>query len=119
MPPIVGPRGLLDRDADIAEVARQAVATGEAAIVVGDLNATPWSSGLRAAAAQGFLSAQGLAPTWPASVARVFGIPIDHVLADSRHWRVVQSGRGPQIGSDHLPVFARLQRLHVEGRLPK
>lgn len=113
MPPIVGPRGLLDRDADIAAVVRQAQAAGAAAVVAGDLNATPWSSGLRGAQAQGFLRAQGLAPTWPLPLAGVFGIPIDHVLA-SPHWRVAESGRGPDVGSDHLPVFARLRRADAK-----
>lgn len=112
MPPIVGPRGLIDRDADIAAVVHQAQAAGTAAIVAGDLNATAWSSGLRVAQARGFLRAQGLAPTWPLPLARGFGIPIDHVLA-SPHWRVVESGRGPDVGSDHLPVFARLQRVDL------
>lgn len=111
MPPIVGPRGLLERDIDIAEAASQARAAAAAAVVAGDLNATPWSSGLRAAQAQGFLRAQGLAPTWPVPVAVAFGIPIDHVLASSAHWRVLETGRGPDVGSDHLPVYARLRRL--------
>jgi len=114
MPPIIGPRGLLDRDADIAAVVRQAKAAGAPAIVAGDLNATPWSSGLRAAQAQGLLRAQGLAPTWPVPVASVFGIPIDHVLASSAQWRVAASGRGPDIGSDHRPVYARLQRVDAK-----
>lgn len=31
------------------------------------------------------------------------GIPIDHVLV-TRQWRVVEGGRGPDLGSDHLPL---------------
>jgi endonuclease/exonuclease/phosphatase (EEP) superfamily protein YafD len=110
MPPIVGPHAVAERDADITEALGRARAAGAPALVAGDFNATPWSSGLRAAQAQGFARALGLAPTWPAFGAGVFGIPIDHVLADSR-WRVVQSGRGPDLGSDHLPVYARLRRV--------
>lgn len=111
MPPIVGPAGLAERDLDIGDVVRRAGAAGVPAIVAGDLNASPWSSGLLAAQARGFLRAQGLAPTWPTPWAAALGIPIDHVLADRRHWQVVHAGRGPGLGSDHRPVFARLQRV--------
>lgn len=52
--------------------------------------------------------ATGLAPTWPTILKGASGIPIDHVLA-SRHWALVGSARGPGLGSDHLPVIARLR----------
>lgn len=110
MPPIVGPAGLVMRDLDIAELVDQAAATGLPAVVAGDLNATAWSSGLRVAEARHFVRAQGLAPTWPVPLASVMGIPIDHVLADRRRWRVQETGRGPDLGSDHRPVYARLRR---------
>jgi endonuclease/exonuclease/phosphatase (EEP) superfamily protein YafD len=54
--------------------------------------------------------ATGLAPTWPAVLHGVGGIPIDQVLA-SRDWRLVPNNRGPAVGSDHLPVLARLTPL--------
>ena len=110
MPPIVGPAGLVTRDLDIADLVDQAAATGLPAVVAGDLNATAWSSGLRVAQARHFLRAQGLAPTWPVPLASVMGIPIDHVLADRRRWRVQETRRGPDLGSDHRPVYARLRR---------
>lgn len=111
MPPVVGPAGLVERDLDIDDIARQAAAAGLPAVVAGDLNATAWSSGLRVAEARHFVRAQGLLPTWPVPLASVTGIPIDHVLADRRRWRVVESGRGPDLGSDHRPVYARLGRI--------
>jgi endonuclease/exonuclease/phosphatase (EEP) superfamily protein YafD len=75
-------------------------------VVAGDLNATPWSTALIGAARAGLFRATGSAPTWPR---RHVGIPIDHVLA-SAHWRRGETARGPDIGSDHLPVRATLHR---------
>lgn len=75
------------------------------AIVAGDLNASPWSSAMRTVAYKGLNRATTLAPTWP-SLLPV--IPIDHVLT-SAGWQVVKSGSGPNVGSDHRPVFAVLR----------
>lgn len=75
-------------------------------VVAGDLNATPWSTALIGAAHAGLFRATGSAPTWPR---RHVGIPIDHVLANA-HWRRGETARGPDIGSDHLPVRATLHR---------
>jgi len=48
------------------------------------------------------------APTYPSEGRGLFGIGIDHVLVSSGF---VQTGaeRGPDIGSDHLPVRAGLR----------
>lgn len=67
-------------------------------IVAGDFNATPWSAALPS---DGLLRATSLAPTWQGM------LPIDHVMATA-DWRVLDSGRGPDTGSDHRPVWARL-----------
>ena len=76
-------------------------------IVAGDLNATPWSTALIGAGRHGLLRTTGFAPTWPGLGRGAIGIPIDHVLA-SGHWRRGMSSRGPDIGSDHLPVRVAL-----------
>lgn len=76
-------------------------------LLAGDLNATPWSSAFSHLRAPGWRRASGLTPTWPSLGAGLFGIPIDHVLA-SRHWRLLGHETGPNIGSDHLPVMARV-----------
>ena len=85
------------------------------AIVLGDFNATPFSpvfedllaeTGLRNAA-NGF----GYLPTWP-DQAGPFGIPIDHVLL-SREFGVAAVEVGPEIGSDHAPLFVDV-RLAAE-----
>jgi len=79
-----------------------------AKIVGGDFNATPWSyavqnlnrrTGLkRANPGDPFLM------TWP-SVAPQFAI--DHILV-SDHMRVEDVWRGPNVGSDHLPMVAKV-----------
>jgi endonuclease/exonuclease/phosphatase (EEP) superfamily protein YafD len=79
-------------------------------ILAGDLNATPWSTALTGTAQGGLLRTTSLAPTWPRWGHGAFGIPIDHVLA-STHWRLGESSRGPDIGSDHYPVRTTLYWL--------
>lgn len=103
MPPMA-PHWHDERDRLLRMLAGGAAATPM--VVAGDLNATPWSTALAGAARGGLFRATGSAPTWPG---RHIGIPIDHVLA-SAHWRRGETARGPDIGSDHLPVRATLQR---------
>ncbi len=104
MPPLA-PEWHGKRDAMLATVGKQ---TGpQPLIVAGDLNATPWSTALIGAERHALLRTTGLAPTWPRSGRGAIGIPIDHVLA-SRHWRLGASSRGPDIGSDHIPVRVAL-----------
>jgi endonuclease/exonuclease/phosphatase (EEP) superfamily protein YafD len=81
-------------------------------VVAGDLNATPWSTALFGAERSGLRRTTSLAPTWPRSGRGLVGIPIDHILATS-HWQRGKSGRGPDIGSDHFPVFASLHWIEV------
>jgi endonuclease/exonuclease/phosphatase (EEP) superfamily protein YafD len=92
------------RDALLATEAVWAAGAGLPALMAGDFNASPWSSAMRQPGAAGMRRATGLTPTWPAALP---AIPIDQILV-SGHWRVVESGVGPQVGSDHRPVFVRL-----------
>ena len=99
------------RNAEFAAIAQAAATIREPLILIGDFNSTALSphfqqllrgvAGLRSAAA-GF----GWQPTWPAAWFPV-GIQIDHVLV-SPSFKVVSFGRGPLVGSDHLPIFADL-----------
>lgn len=107
MPPISA-RYAAARNAKLAQWSRAAAASGMPALIAGDLNATPWSSAFNGLDAAGMRRATGLAPTWPAAAAGLTGVPIDHVLA-SKHWERVDSVRGPDLGSDHYPVLARLR----------
>ncbi len=76
--------------------------------VAGDFNTTPWSSEFRR-----FLEASGLdmpllrRGTFPSSLGWA-GLPIDHVLA-GRGMRLKKITPGPDVGSDHRPVVARLE----------
>lgn len=79
-------------------------------VVLGDLNTTPWSyyfQRFRSTAGlvdsrQGF----GLQPSWP-SYFPLIRIPIDHALV-SPDLTVLDRQIGPDIRSDHLPVFLEL-----------
>jgi endonuclease/exonuclease/phosphatase (EEP) superfamily protein YafD len=98
-------KALLARAADLAAAEPEG-----RAIVVGDLNCTPWSpvfadlldaGGLRDSA-----RGRGLVSTWNSRFP-LLGLPIDHVLVGSG--LVVHARRvGPDIGSDHFPVVADL-----------
>lgn len=79
---------------------RQLVANAHQAptLVVGDFNASPWSSAMPKDTLYRVLP---LIPTWR------YILPIDLIMGTS-HWKVVKTGRGPAIGSDHFPVWAIL-----------
>jgi endonuclease/exonuclease/phosphatase (EEP) superfamily protein YafD len=98
-------RSTRDRDAYLRGVASILGPADGPAILAGDLNTTPWSYSF-----QDLVRASGLAPgpvpaTWP-SILGPLGIPIDHVLARGVAIETLETG--PHIGSDHLPVLARL-----------
>lgn len=114
MPPISAHHAAV-RNAKLATWARSTVASGLPTVVAGDLNATPWSIAFNRLDALGLRRATGTAPTWPAALHGGAGIPIDHVLAN-RHWLRIGSARGPDLGSDHLPVLARLQLAERSAR---
>lgn len=79
-------------------------------IVAGDLNTTPWSAGFRGlTGGAGMIDSglgHGLHPTWNALTIRLL-FPIDHVL-HSADMVTISRRVGPDLGSDHLPVVARL-----------
>jgi len=83
---------------------------GENFILLGDLNTTSWSSYFKTLirdmklkdTRKGF----GLQPSWPAQMP-VLGIAIDHCLV-SEKFKVIDRRVGPNIGSDHYPVFVEL-----------
>ncbi len=95
------------RNLQLLALAKEAKASGQPAIVAGDLNATPWSIAFSNLDQAGLRRASGLTPTWPAVGRGWIGIPIDHVLVTS-HWSVVEREVGPNLGSDHLPVIVRI-----------
>ena len=107
-PPPLGEAMARMQTRQLADLARQLGGRNSRLLVVGDLNATPWSSTYREFAQRSGLRngrlGRGIQPTWPATYPWL-GIPIDHVLVGvgltvSRHQR------GPDLGSDHLPIVA-------------
>lgn len=94
------------RDRLLRELATAAMA--QPIIVAGDLNATPWSSALLGKDMRALQRITGGAPTYPTEGGGLLGIGIDHVLVSSG-FESTGSERGPDIGSDHLPVRAGLR----------
>lgn len=89
----------------IDDIIRIAGEGPEPVLMIGDLNATPWSRPwARLIGATGLKGAPGFVATWP-SMLRLVGIPIDHVLGN-RGIQVVEAWAGPAVGSDHRPLIA-------------
>lgn len=80
-------------------------------LVLGDLNSTGWDQRLLPAWEAGLKESRtghGFLPTWPAQNP-ILWIPIDHILVP-KAWAVTHCSRGPDIGSDHFPLKAIVQR---------
>jgi len=100
------------RDAELRAVGDWARRHSGPEIVLGDLNATPWSSSIERLedeadprnSADGF----GVQPTWPALAGPV-GIPIDH-LVHSRDLTVTDRVTGPSFGSAHRSLWVTIAR---------
>jgi endonuclease/exonuclease/phosphatase (EEP) superfamily protein YafD len=101
-PPPPGGRDIAaERDRQLAQLAEHVASMPTPVLVMGDLNATPWSAGMRIATGRnlGFRSRSApWTPTWRA--ASIFAIPIDHALCTAP---LVIVGRsvGSDVGSDH------------------
>jgi len=80
------------------------------AIIAGDLNITMWSPYYRKLESESELRnvrrGVGILPTWPANMP-FFQIALDHILV-SPEILTVDVKRGPDIGSDHLPLVVDL-----------
>lgn len=95
------------RNQQFQALVQKLAAKGTPALMMGDLNATPWSSAFWAFEPYGWRRSTGLLPTWPAWGQGLIGIPIDHVIA-SPHWQRQTATTGPDLGSDHLPIHVQL-----------
>lgn len=113
LPPVNG-RNARVRDAMLERAGDWVNAQHEPALIMGDLNATPWcapfkrlltDTGLR-----NTMVSHGLARSWPTRLPALFRIPIDHCLA-TPEWGWIRLGGdrlGPHLGSDHLPLVVRI-----------
>ena len=97
-----------ERPHQVAAIAQEML--GEALVIAGDFNMTPWSPAYKVLR-RGLSSATRFARTWPAPAPIV---PIDHILyrgrlelVDGRAW----TGGGARRASDHLPVVAELEHV--------
>jgi len=109
-PPPVSERNTRTRDELLYALPAWTTDPDEAVIVVGDLNATPWSSTLRSLLAAGRLRSTqrfGLHGTWPAWLGPL-GLPIDHALVAGPLEPVGRTIE-PAFGSDHRMLFVELE----------
>lgn len=107
--PPIGKNNANARNRALEETAKFISNIQDPFILVGDLNTTMWSPHYKNLektsklynTRQGF----GICPTWPSSM--FTKIPIDHILVSpdihTIHFEVL-----PSIGSDHLPILAKL-----------
>jgi endonuclease/exonuclease/phosphatase (EEP) superfamily protein YafD len=100
------------RDRVLAEVGRWVAGRPEPVLVVGDLNATPWSSGYRELKEPGrlvdSLRGRGLQPSWPDGWGPLM-ITIDHAL-HTTGLVSVERRTGPANGSAHRPLIVTVAR---------
>ena len=104
-------RKVASRDEQLAGVAEWAAEQDRPVVVVGDLNASPWSSSYRPLAESDLINSLegfGVQASWPAALGP-FGVPIDQLL-HSAELTTVQREIGPSLGSEHRSVFITLAR---------
>jgi len=98
------------RDAQFAWIADRAQQSEDPVVVIGDLNATPWSSAFRTLVDEaGLVDSQhshGMQPSWPAWLGPL-GLTLDHVL-HSPNAVVIDRYLGPSFGSDHRTLHTRV-----------
>ena len=80
-------------------------------VLAGNLNTSPWSQCVPQARglATGLAPAATLMPSWPAWPLALPQFALDHIFV-SAELAVAAAGTGPAVGSDHLPVWAQLER---------
>ena len=113
--PTSGERAAL-RDAQLSFAAGWAAEQEGSYMVVGDLNASPWSSPFRGLVSEGGMRNSqigfGVQPSFSANTILPFRIPIDHLL-HSADLRIRDRRLGPALGSDHFPLVVDLE--HAPG----
>ncbi|HUR59624.1 MAG TPA: endonuclease/exonuclease/phosphatase family protein [Opitutaceae bacterium] len=110
--PPVGNFNWRARNHHFAAMARWSQSGQGNAVIVGDLNCTPWSPFfrqlLRDSATRHAREGTGLLASWPVG-ASVLSIPLDTVLTQEKV-HVISARTGPDLGSDHRAVIVQLQR---------
>lgn len=108
--PVGAPKHLGARNEEFLLYPQELSSTGDPAILVGDLNCTPWSPYFDKLIKDGNLKDSergfGLQPSWPSVVVPSL-LPIDHVLV-SQNIEVKDRRVLAPCGSDHLPLLVKL-----------
>ncbi|MFZ2960058.1 MAG: endonuclease/exonuclease/phosphatase family protein [Candidatus Ozemobacteraceae bacterium] len=99
------------RNAQIETIATHFSKISGKKILIGDLNTPPWVDLFRNLLRVGGLKdtalGRGIQLTWPMQAWWFLGIPIDHCLV-SPEWNVLSRRIGPEVGSDHYPLYVEL-----------
>lgn len=108
--PLPPTAGFQVRNSQLADIGAQRTSFGENLVITGDLNTSPWSPYfVKLIQKTGLQDSQlgfGIQPSWPA-YSPLIKTPIDHILV-SEQFAVLNRELGPDVGSDHLPVFVVL-----------
>jgi endonuclease/exonuclease/phosphatase (EEP) superfamily protein YafD len=109
------------RNEQFREIATRVRRCGMPAIVLGDLNSTPWSPYfkdlLRESGLKNTSQGRGLFGSWPAWM-QFARISLDQCLVTAPI-RVLNKHLGPPVGSDHLPVVVEVQLPAAERGAPR
>jgi endonuclease/exonuclease/phosphatase (EEP) superfamily protein YafD len=104
------------RDGELAAASAWARERAGSELVLGDLNATPWSGVLQeledSADLRNSAYGYGVQPTWPTR-AGPLGVPIDQLL-HSRDLTVTDRATGPSFGSEHRSLWLTIARSGSE-----
>lgn len=110
-PPTLFGHGTVQRDAELLLASRAVGCGPRPAVLAGDLNAVAWSRETELFMREGGLMdpriGRGLFSTFPAGWPCFLRWPVDHVFF-SGEFRLLRLARLPDIGSDHLPLYAEL-----------
>ncbi len=105
-PPPISKEMAALRNAQLAELPDIVANQKHPVLLMGDLNASPWSPYFRAmqkaSGLDNSMKGFGFQPSWPSSL-RLLQIPLDHLL-HSPEITIQNRMIGSAVGSDHLPV---------------
>lgn len=101
---------LIARNQEFKGIGTDRSVLGERCIIIGDFNSSSWSpyfeDMLRDLKLKDSRMGYGVQPSWP-TMSILFRTTIDHLLT-SEHFVTVKREIGPEVGSDHYPVYAEV-----------
>lgn len=119
--PPVGRSGVEFRNNQFDSIVRNRNSFKESMILLGDLNTTSWSYGFQNLVKGMDLydsrRGYGIDFSWPTTMP-VLSVPIDHCLV-SKDIEVLKREIGPDLGSDHRPVYVELNISKLASKADK